>query len=409
MDFCCNIFESLQDQHNLYMVLEFLSGGELIKRIRKQVFMSEADTRFYLAEIVLAIESLHNRSIIYRDLKPENILLDSDGHVKLIDFGFAKKMKNIINDRSYTNCGTPGYCAPEVMLANVGHNYKADMWSIGILMCEMIGGFTPFEHSGDAKNPRAIMEKCRNGKLNLPKNLLGNARDLVRQLLTDDPMSRLDIQEIKSHAFFRQINWTAIADRTIMPPFVPDQLNLSQLHADDGQMLRLGEEDGDPLDLSGMHTNRQPPSSRGTDTKTANMAYDCEPKQLEQIPEFPNEPSMLNTVTQTNSKNQLNQAGEVQLDSSDHPENSAHIEISETNTQAYQNVGGKIEAQQQQSQRNRDDHSMHMNQTIDCHSKKSMSPSFRSSIKYSATGGTGGPNAYLQFRKVNASRVLGDY
>ena len=195
------------------MVLEFLPGGELIKRIRKQVFMSEEDTRFYLAEIVLAVESLHDRGIIYRDLKPENILLDDEGHVKLIDFGFAKKLKDIKNDRSYTNCGTPGYCAPEVMIANVGHNYKADMWSIGILMCEMIGGFTPFENTMEAKNPKAIMEKCRNGKLNLPKNLLGNARELVRLLLVDDPMSRLDIKEIKSHPFFRSINWNSISDR----------------------------------------------------------------------------------------------------------------------------------------------------------------------------------------------------
>lgn len=204
------------------MVLEFLPGGELIKRIRKQVFMSEADTRFYLAEIVLAVESLHNRGIIYRDLKPENILLDSEGHVKLIDFGFAKKMNDIRNDRSYTNCGTPGYCAPEVMLANVGHNYKADMWSIGILMCEMIGGFTPFENTNEAKNPKSIMEKCRNGKLNLPKNLLGNARELVRLLLTDDPVSRLDIDEIKKHPFFRGVNWNAISKRSSVPPFVPE-------------------------------------------------------------------------------------------------------------------------------------------------------------------------------------------
>jgi len=77
-------------------------------------------------------------------------LIDAQGHVKLIDFGFAKKMKRIKEDRTYTNCGTPGYCAPEVMLADVGHTYKADMWSIGILMCEMIGGFTPFENHDDA-------------------------------------------------------------------------------------------------------------------------------------------------------------------------------------------------------------------------------------------------------------------
>jgi len=125
------------------MILEYLPGGELFKLIRNKVMMTEVDSRFYIAEIVLAVEQLHQMGIIYRDLKPENVLLDKDGHIKLTDFGFAKQMKNISQDRAYTNCGTPGYCAPEVML-DAGHTYKADIWSIGILICELIGGFTPF-------------------------------------------------------------------------------------------------------------------------------------------------------------------------------------------------------------------------------------------------------------------------
>lgn len=148
--------------------------------------MAENDARFYIGEIVLAIDSLHQMGIIYRDLKPENILLDKDGHIKLIDFGFAKNIQNIHQNKAYTNCGTPGYCAPEVML-DAGHTYKADIWSIGILLCEIIGGFTPFQNKHEASNPKAIMEKCRSGKLNLPKNLKGNARELVKVLLTDDP------------------------------------------------------------------------------------------------------------------------------------------------------------------------------------------------------------------------------
>lgn len=96
--------------------MEHLPGGELIRQIRKSICMSHDDTKFYLAEIVLAIQSLHDMGIIYRDLKPENILIDKNGHVKLIDFGFSKQMKNILEDRTYTNCGTPGYCSPEVML-----------------------------------------------------------------------------------------------------------------------------------------------------------------------------------------------------------------------------------------------------------------------------------------------------
>jgi serine/threonine protein kinase len=179
--------------------------------------MNTEDTRFYLAEIIMAVESLHKKGIIYRDLKPENVLLDRHGHVKLIDFGFAKKVKNI-GDRTYTNCGTPGYCAPEVMLPTIGHTYKADIWSIGILICEMLGGFIPFQSNTEARNPTTIMEKCRNGNLNLPKNLSPVARDLVKHLLVDDPEQRLEISLIKSHPFFNGIDWLRIFQRVIKPP-----------------------------------------------------------------------------------------------------------------------------------------------------------------------------------------------
>jgi len=121
-------------------------------------------------------------------------------------------LKNLKNDRAYTNCGTPGYCAPEVMLDS-GYTYKADLWSIGIMICEMIGGFTPFENKNEASNPRTITEKCRNGTLNLPKNLKGNSRDLVKSLLTEDPSSRLDISQIKQHNFFRNLDWNKIRVR----------------------------------------------------------------------------------------------------------------------------------------------------------------------------------------------------
>ena len=144
------MYGHFEDDVSHYMILELCERGELFTYLRKEQKFNEYRAKLYAAEIICAIDALHQKNIIYRDLKPENILLDADGHVKLIDFGFAKKIKNILTDRSYTNCGTPGYCAPEVMLANVGHNYKADMWSIGIIMCEMIGGFTPFERSGEA-------------------------------------------------------------------------------------------------------------------------------------------------------------------------------------------------------------------------------------------------------------------
>jgi serine/threonine protein kinase len=103
-----------------------------------------------------------------------------------------------------------------------GHTYKADIWSIGILICEMMGGYTPFQNKNEAGNPRAIMEKCRSGRLNLPKNLQGNSRDLVNLLLTDDPYQRPDISQIKEHNFFREINWERLRKRQATPPYIPN-------------------------------------------------------------------------------------------------------------------------------------------------------------------------------------------
>lgn len=129
-------------------------------------------------------------------------------------------MKRIDKDRTFTNCGTPGYCAPEVMMADVGHNYKADIWSIGILVCEMVGGFLPFQ-GRTADNPRIIMDTVRKGQLNLPKNMVSGARDLVKLILTDDPSTRPTIEQIKDHVYFSSVDWTEVEARNIRPPFVP--------------------------------------------------------------------------------------------------------------------------------------------------------------------------------------------
>ena len=110
--------------------------------------------KFYAAEVIIAIEALHKNHVIYRDLKPDNIVIDKDGHIKLIDFGFAKCLSSSNKYRTFTNCGTLGYTAPEVLLnQNSGYSFAADIWTFGIFLCELLGGCIPFEHKDD---PQAI-------------------------------------------------------------------------------------------------------------------------------------------------------------------------------------------------------------------------------------------------------------
>lgn len=163
--------------------------------------------------------------MIYRDLKPENILLDKEGHIKLIDFGFSKQLNSLRSEKVRTNCGTPAYAAPEVLISSE-YNYKADIWSFGILICELLGGFTPFgakameiEVAQDgfgegspgggltSMPPHKIIEMVQTGRIILPKNLTPLTRDLVRKILVADPNVRLEIKDIMQHKFFEGVDW----------------------------------------------------------------------------------------------------------------------------------------------------------------------------------------------------------
>lgn len=131
-----NLFCTFQDNLNIYMLLEFVQGGELFSHLRRAVRFSADVTRFYASNIILVLEYLHNRNLIYRDLKPENLLLDSFGYLKVTDFGFAK----YVPDRTFTLCGTPEYLAPEI-INSAGHGKAADWWAFGVLLFEMLCGY----------------------------------------------------------------------------------------------------------------------------------------------------------------------------------------------------------------------------------------------------------------------------
>ncbi|GLH14637.1 Serine/threonine-protein kinase Warts, partial [Gryllus bimaculatus] len=218
--FIVDLIYAFQTGGKLYLILEYLSGGELFMHLEREGIFLEDTACFYLSEIILALEHLHLQGIIYRDLKPENILLDAQGHVKLTDFGLCKEH---IQDGSMTHtfCGTIEYMAPEI-LTRSGHGKAVDWWSLGALMYDMLTGAPPFT----AENRKRTIEKILKGKLNLPPYLTPDARDLIRKLLKRQMSQRLgsgpgDGAMIKMHSFFRHICWADVVARKLEPPFKP--------------------------------------------------------------------------------------------------------------------------------------------------------------------------------------------
>lgn len=208
---------SFQSPEKLYLVLSFINGGELFYHLQKSGKFSMDRSRFYIAELLAALESLHELNVIYRDLKPENILIDYQGHIALCDFGLCKlNMSN--DDRTSTFCGTPEYLAPELLL-NQGYTRSVDWWTLGTLLYEMLTGLPPFF---DEDIP-TMYKKILQNPLKFPAFLEGTeAQDLLTKLLQKDPSKRLsDAQSIKSHPFFKDIDWKKLLDKGYSPPFKP--------------------------------------------------------------------------------------------------------------------------------------------------------------------------------------------
>ncbi|XP_042545633.1 ribosomal protein S6 kinase alpha-2 isoform X1 [Dipodomys spectabilis] len=218
--FIVKLHYAFQTEGKLYLILDFLRGGDLFTRLSKEVMFTEEDVKFYLAELALALDHLHSLGIIYRDLKPENILLDEEGHIKITDFGLSKEA--IDHDkRAYSFCGTIEYMAPEVVNRR-GHTQSADWWSFGVLMFEMLTGSLPFQGK-DRKETMALILKA---KLGMPQFLSAEAQSLLRALFKRNPCNRLGagvdgVEETKRHPFFVTIDWNKLYRKEIKPPFKP--------------------------------------------------------------------------------------------------------------------------------------------------------------------------------------------
>ncbi|QUC17709.1 uncharacterized protein UV8b_01950 [Ustilaginoidea virens] len=212
---------SFQTPSELYLVTDYMSGGELFWHLQKEGRFDERRAKFYIAELILAIQHLHNNDIVYRDLKPENILLDANGHIALCDFGLSKA--NLTkNDTTNTFCGTTEYLAPEVLLDESGYTKMVDFWSLGVLVFEMCCGWSPFY----AEDTQQMYKNIAFGKVRFPRDTLSQeGRNFVKGLLNRNPKHRLgatdDAEELMKHAFFGDIDWDLLAKKLITPPFKP--------------------------------------------------------------------------------------------------------------------------------------------------------------------------------------------
>ena len=223
--FIVNIKSAFQDDTNLYLVSEFMQGGDMFFHMHdgQIVIFSHDKTRFYMLELVLALESLHKNNMVYRDLKPENILLDSKGHVKLTDFGLSKILEDE-DDKAFTLCGTPQYLAPEVLLKK-GYDKMVDWWSLGCVMYEMLMGRLPF-----AIKRGTINLKKYEKKIDFPRKISNEARDLIEKFLVVNPTERLGYgpngtDDIKNHPFFNGVDWDLAIQKKYKPPFIPKLKN----------------------------------------------------------------------------------------------------------------------------------------------------------------------------------------
>mmetsp|Transcript_527 Transcript_527/g.307 ORF Transcript_527/g.307 Transcript_527/m.307 type:complete len:240 (+) Transcript_527:304-1023(+) len=221
------IHYAFQSSRKLYMVMDFMPGGELFFHLKKKKRFTEEMIRFYACEIILALECLHLHGIIYRDLKPENILVDQEGHIRLTDFGLSKQ--NIYEqgqDKAYTICGTPEYVAPEI-IRGCGHGKSVDWWSLGVLLYEMYCGNPPITSSNKVEILITIAKRGISLEREAMRNASPEFKNLMRRLLMYNCNKRLGsseagVEEIKSHPFFKTVDWDKVMSKKIKAPFQPE-------------------------------------------------------------------------------------------------------------------------------------------------------------------------------------------
>jgi serine/threonine protein kinase len=211
---------SFQTDTKVFMVMDYIQGGEILERLRLESKFSEAHARLYLAELVLAIEYLHSMNIVHRDLKPENVLIDEKGHCRITDFGLVREAMGR-DDTTTTFCGTPDYMAPE-MVQRRPYTRSVDWWALGVLAFEMLVGYPAFADPNVPKMYRMIVT----AEIVFPRDVSADAQSLINGLCQKDGSKRLGAgergtAEIREHPFFQSIDWGKVLAQTIPMPWIP--------------------------------------------------------------------------------------------------------------------------------------------------------------------------------------------
>ena len=240
--FIVRLYHAFQSKDKLYLVLDFINGGEVFYHLNQEGAFAEKRVQQYVAQMALAIGHLHSLGVLYRDLKPENVLLDADGYIKLTDFGISKQTSDI-NGKTSSFCGTPNYMAPEV-IAGGSYGRSVDWWTLGILMFEMLVGRPPFMLAATDTND-VIFDRIAHASkkdVTVPFSVSPATQDFLYRILDADPSSRLgsskrDVEDLKQHPFFADLNWDDVLAKNFTPDFVPDVASPQDLTNIDPEFL----------------------------------------------------------------------------------------------------------------------------------------------------------------------------
>ena len=214
--FLVKLYWSFQSESYLYMVMDFVNGGDLYHHLQIEKRFSEEKAKFYVAEITVALNYLHDMKIVYRDLKPENIMIDSTGHIKLVDFGLSRQFSES-EDKTYSMCGTAEYVAPEI-LTGVGHDYQIDWWALGVVLYEMICGEKPF----DNPNQNDLFRHIVHGEVILCfDESMASLKEVIYSLLMKNPKFRWNGQNILESEWMKNIDKEKLKKKELIPPFIP--------------------------------------------------------------------------------------------------------------------------------------------------------------------------------------------